>query len=77
LGVRNSIRLVKIERYIGVGAVICLKRGADCLHNGPADAIAFPKPHHLLPHLNPDWFYLSGTGLPWFSGKRGRKTGVV
>ena len=20
-----------------------------------------PKPHHLLPHLNPDWFYLSGT----------------
>ena len=22
-----------------------------------------PKPHHLLPHLNPDWFYLSGTGL--------------
>ena len=31
---------------------------------GPADAIAIPKPHHLLPHLNPDWFYLSGTGLP-------------
>jgi len=23
-----------------------------------------PKPHHLLPHLNPDWFYLPGTGLP-------------
>ena len=22
-----------------------------------------PKPHHLLPHRNPDWFYLSGTGL--------------
>ena len=31
---------------------------------GPADATAIPKPHHLLPHLNPDWFYLSGTGLP-------------
>jgi len=23
---------------------------------GPADAIAILKPHHLLPHLNPDWF---------------------
>jgi len=22
-----------------------------------------PKPHNLLPHLNPDWFYLSGTGF--------------
>ena len=40
---------------------------------GPADAAAIPKHCHLLPHLNPDWFYLSGTGLPsslfW---KRGR-----
>ena len=23
---------------------------------GPADAIAVPKPHHLFPDLNPDWF---------------------
>ena len=23
---------------------------------GPADSTAIPKPHHLLPHLNPDWF---------------------
>jgi len=30
---------------------------------GPADATAIPKPHHLLPHLNPDRFYLSGTVL--------------
>jgi len=22
----------------------------------PADATAIPKPHHVLPHLNPDWF---------------------
>jgi len=29
--------------------------------HGPADATAVPKPHHLLPQLNPDWFYLSGT----------------
>jgi len=28
------------------------------------DASDIPKSHHLLPHLNPDWFYLSGTGLP-------------
>ena len=25
---------------------------------GPADAAAISKPHHLLPHLNPYWFYL-------------------
>jgi len=29
-----------------------------------------PKPHRLLPHLNPDWFYLSGTGLPRCGWKR-------
>ena len=38
---------------------------------GPADATAFPKPRHLLPHLNPDWFYLSGTGLPRLYWKTG------
>ena len=37
---------------------------------GPADAI--PKPHYLLPHLNPDWFYLFDTGLPRLSWKRDR-----
>ena len=44
---------------------------------GPADATAIPKPHRLLPHLNPDWFYLSGTGLPRLSLKRGHYMGVV
>ena len=34
---------------------------------GPADATAVPKPQHLLPPLNPDWFYLSATGLPRLS----------
>ena len=34
------------------------------------DAIAIPKPRHLLPHLYPDWFYLSGTSLPRLSWKR-------
>ena len=37
--------------------------GARCrlFAYGPADATTIPKPHHLLPHLNPDWFYLSDT----------------
>jgi len=30
-----------------------------CIAYGPADATAIPKPQHLLPHLNPDSFYLS------------------
>jgi len=37
---------------------------------GPADASASPKPSHLLPYLNPDCFYVSGTGLPRMSWKR-------
>ena len=45
--------------------------------NGPADATASPTPHHLLPHLNPDLFYLSGTGLLRLSWKRGRYVGVL
>jgi len=49
--------------------VICLERGALFAY-GPADATAITKPHHLLTHLNPDWFYLSGTGLPRLSWKR-------
>jgi len=30
-----------------------------------------PKPHHLLPHLNPDWFYLSA--FPGCPGKEAVK----
>jgi len=37
---------------------------------GPADAAAIPKAHRLWPHLNPGWFYLSGTGLPVVLEKR-------
>ena len=44
---------------------------------GPVDATAIPIPHHLLPYLNPDWFYLSGTGLPRLSWKRGIVVVVV
>ena len=34
---------------------VCLDRCRLFLY-GPAAATAVPKPHHLLPHLNPDWF---------------------
>ena len=48
--------------------------GAKCrlFAYGPAEVTAVPKPRHLLPHLHPQWIYLSGTGLPRFSWKRGR-----
>jgi len=48
--------------------------GARCrlFAYGPAGATVSPKHHHLLPHLNLDWFYLSGTGLTRLSWKRGR-----
>jgi len=74
LDVGKSIRPVKIEWW-DVGVVICLERGAECrlFAYGPADAIVFPKPYHLLPHLNPDWFYLSGTSLPGCPGKEAVK----
>jgi len=35
---------------------------------GLADATAISKLYHLLPYLNPDWFYLSGTCLSRFPG---------
>jgi len=36
------------------------------------------KPHHPLPHLNPDWFYLFGTGLSRSSWvRRGGYAGVI
>ena len=48
-----------------------------CSVYGPAVATAIPKPHNLLLHLNPDWFYLSGTGLPVCPGKEVIKCVVV
>ena len=41
---------------------------------GPADATASQNPHCLLPHLNPDWFYLCDIGLAMLSSKRGHLT---
>jgi len=52
--------------------VISLERDAYYFAGGPADATAIPKPHHLSPHLNPDWLYLSANGLLRLSWKRGR-----
>jgi len=44
--------------------VICLERGADDLH--VVHLMPLPS-QNLSPHLNPDWFYLSGTSLPRLS----------
>ena len=61
--------LYKIEWW-GVGVVICLERGGDCLHMVQL-LPSHPQTHHLLPDLNPDCFYLSGTGILRLSWKRG------
>jgi len=70
----NVCSLFLLEWWV-VGVVICLVRSRCRLFAyglyGLAD-VCNPKPRHLLPHLNPDWFYLSGTGLPRWSWKRGR-----
>ena len=56
-----------------VGVVVHLKRGADCLQ-----LIPLPSQNPtVLPHLNSDWFYLSGTGLPRLSWKRVHQVRVV
>ena len=73
LGGRKGIRPVKIW-VVGCWRGY-LSRARCRLAYDPADATAIPK-LYLLPHLNPDWLYLSGTGLPRLSWKRGRWTGV-
>ena len=45
LGISKSIW----PEWWGVGAVICLERGTDCLHMVQW-CHCIPKPHHLLPH---------------------------
>jgi len=41
--------------------VICLEQGANDLHM--VQLMPLP-PHHLLLDKHPEWFYLSGAGLP-------------
>jgi len=69
LGVRKIIWPVKIEWWL-VGVVICLERGADCLYMVQLMPLTSQTPSSLA-SINPDWFYLSGTGLPRLYRKRG------
>jgi len=71
LRVKKSAQTVKIEWW-GVGDWCGYLSGARCRWSHPANATAITKPHHILPHFNPDWFYLSDTSLPRLSWKRGR-----
>ena len=76
-----SFWLLNSVQFLSTLISLCLQcfdtgylSGARCrlFAYDPADATAIPKPHNLLPHLNPDWFYLFGTALPRLSSKRGR-----
>ena len=47
-----------------------------CVYPPPFLAIhhcLYPKTHNLLRHWNPDWFYISGTGLPGWPGNEAVK----
>ena len=51
------------------GHPACKKLSGECWR-GPADATAT---RYSLAPVNPDWFYLSGTGLPGNPGQRAVK----
>ena len=71
LGVRKSIWSVKNwSGGVLVWLSVWCKVQIVCIWSSWCHCI--PKPHHLLPHLSPVWFYLSGTGLRRLSWKRGR-----
>jgi len=59
-GVRKSIRPVK---WWGVGVVICLKRGTDCLHMVLLMPL-HPKTRSSVASFKSRQFYLSAIGLP-------------
>ena len=52
------------------GVVICLEWGAGLHMVQQMPCHCIPKPCYLLPYSNPDWSYLSGTGLSRFSKKK-------
>ena len=54
----------------GVGVVISVCSEVQTVRIWSSWCHSIPKPYNLLPHLNPDWFYLSGTGLPRLSCKK-------
>ena len=70
LGVRKSIRPVTIEWW-GVGVVICLEQGADCLRTVQLMPL-YPETPSSLASFKSRLVYLSGTGIPRLSSKRGR-----
>ena len=50
---------------------VCSKVQIVCIWSSWCHCI--PKPHHLLPYLNSDWFYFSGAGYPGSPGKEAVK----
>ena len=73
LGVRKSIRRVKIEWW-GVSVVSCMERGADCLRMVQLKPLPSENPS-VSSRLNLDRFCLSGTGLSRSFWKRGGCSG--
>jgi len=64
LGVRKSIRLYKLSDEVLLWLSARSEVQIVCIWSSWRHC--FPKRHRLLPHLNPDWFYLSSIGLPRF-----------
>ena len=52
--------------------VIHLEQGADCLHVVQLMPL-HPKPRHLLPHVNSDWFTFLVLAYPGHPGKEAAK----
>jgi len=55
LGTRKSIRPVKIEYEVLVWLSVYSMVQTVCIWSSWCHCIT--KPHHFLPHLNPDWFF--------------------
>jgi len=75
LGIRKSIRPVKLSDEVLVWLSVWSEVQIVCIWSSWYHCV--PKPCHLLPHINQDWFYLSDTSLPRLSWKSGRQMGVV
>jgi len=63
----KSIRPVKLSDEVLMWLSVWSEVHIVCIWSSWCRCI--PKPHHLLPHLNPYWFYLSSTGIPRLSLK--------
>ena len=64
----------KCSRPVKIRVMRCWRgylSGARCrlFEYGPADATAIPKPHHLVPHFNPNWFTFLVPAYPDCPGK--------